>query len=310
MPPSSCVGRTAQSLLATIPASPEAPSAWPPCEVPNGPTATIPPLLTRSTSSSGPLAGEVRRRPYESLWPSRSEMIATAHTRRRLPYRQRACIAGGTRHDSRMPRAEIAPPPSPRPTDAYRRLIAFPGASSPRSPRRGAGPRRPRCGNRHGMIFRTRLVVAAAGSARRGPRDRRRPAREEPDRCLRTRSPQEGEARPRAADRSPHPHPSADVRSHRSAPDAARGRGVRRRCVSRRLRAARRSAPRLASLRRTLGAPLARRRPLRRKPGVRAERLSPERVEVSRLRRRGVQLRHAVRPVRSPADRRRRPRAR
>ena len=71
-----------------------------------------------------------------------------------------------------------------------------------------------------------------------------------------------------------------------------------------RLRARRRSPPRLAALRRALGASVARPRALRRLERLREGRAAHD-VEVPRLGDRGAQSRHAVRPVHGRADRRR-----
>ena len=89
-------------------------------------------------------------------------------------------------------------------------------------------------------------------------------------------------------------------------PDARGDRGVRRRPVARRLREARRSPARLAALRRALGPPLARRRPLRRLRRLRDRHLLRPRLALSRLRDPLVQRRQALRPLHQGADRRRR----
>src|SRR5206468_1200002 len=57
---------------------------------------------------------------------------------------------------------------------------------------------------------RARMVVAATGPTCRGAGDRRLPAREEPDRLLPSRSPEEGKACPVADGRSADADPSAD----------------------------------------------------------------------------------------------------
>ncbi len=75
---------------------------------------------------------------------------------------------------------------------------------------------------------------------------------------------------------------------------------------SARLREAGRPPARLAALRRTLGAALARRRPLRRDARLRQGQAAPQRLAVSRLRHPRVQRRQALRAVRAGADRRRR----
>ena len=89
------------------------------------------------------------------------------------------------------------------------------------------------------------------------------------DRCLCP-----GQARSRRPDsiasgRPPHAHSPRHLRPARPAADARRSRALCRRHFARCLRAAGRSAARLAALRRALGPALARRRPLRRHQGLR-----------------------------------------
>ena len=119
-------------------------------------------------------------------------------------------------------------------------------------------------------------------------------------------------ARPRLppAGRPPHAHPPSRLRPDRSAPDPRGGRGVRGRRSARRVRAPGRSAPRLAPLRRPLGAALARPGPLRREQRVRIRRVPPECLALSRLGRRRPQPRHPLRRVRPASARRRRAPAR
>ena len=103
-----------------------------------------------------------------------------------------------------------------------------------------------------------------------------------------------------------HADPPGVLRPHRPAADARGGRRVRRRRVARRLREAGRSAAGVAALRRALGAALARRGPLRRGPGPHLRREAEDAgLALPRLGHRGVQRRHALRPVREAADRRR-----
>ena len=119
--------------------------------------------------------------------------------------------------------------------------------------------------------------------------------------------------RPRAVGAS-QPPPSAspsDLRSHRSASDTRGDRGLRSRHVTRCLRDGHRPPPGLTALRRALGAALARRRTLRRgrhtRPGRgrhRCRALS-DGVHLPRLGDRGVQRRHALRPLRQGSARRR-----
>ena len=80
--------------------------------------------------------------------------------------------------------------------------------------------------------------------------------------------------------------------------------------VARRLRKARRSPARLAALRRTSGAPLARSRALRRQRRLPERQDAPQYVPLSRLRDQGLQRGQALFTLSSGADRRRRDRAR
>ena len=105
--------------------------------------------------------------------------------------------------------------------------------------------------------------------------------------------------------------PARDARSHRAAADAGRDRRVRERRGAGRVCQGGGSPARVAALRRSVGPHLARRRALRRgrlpvarSQGPRPEPVS-ERLPVSRLGDQGVQRRHAVRPVRAGAARRR-----
>ena len=105
----------------------------------------------------------------------------------------------------------------------------------------------------------------------------------------------------RALGRPPHADSPRDVRPHRPAADARRGRGLSRRQVARCLRAAGRSAAGLARLRRAVGPALARRGPLQRDARLRVRLRPVPRLAVSRLRHPGVQRRPALRPVRDRA---------
>ncbi len=78
-----------------------------------------------------------------------------------------------------------------------------------------------------------------------------------------------------AAGRQAHALPPRLLRPHRPAADRAAARRVPRRRIARRLGAAHRPAPRLAPLRRTVGPPLARPRPLRRDQQFRTRRPKP-----------------------------------
>ena len=107
-----------------------------------------------------------------------------------------------------------------------------------------------------------------------------------------------------AADRA-HADPPRLSRCARPAAVAGRSRGVRQRSLTGRMAEARRSAARLAALRRALGAALARSGPLRRLRRLRVRRRPARSLALSRLRRQGVQRRQAVRrsssASRSPA---------
>ena len=105
---------------------------------------------------------------------------------------------------------------------------------------------------------------------------------------------------------------SADARaaglpgSARTAADAGAGCRVRRGRDAAGVGAPHRQAARLAPLRRTLRAPLARCRALRRLGRFRVRRASAQRLALSRLRHQVVQRRQALQPVPGRADRRRR----
>ena len=93
-------------------------------------------------------------------------------------------------------------------------------------------------------------------------------------------------------------------RPHRSAADTTGARRVRGRQRTGRVRASRRSPPRIAPLRRALGASMARPGAVRRLERVREGRAAHD-VEVPRLGDRGAQFRHALRSVHGRAARRR-----
>ena len=100
--------------------------------------------------------------------------------------------------------------------------------------------------------------------------------------------------------------PPSVLRPDRLAADAGASRCLRHDELPRMLGTPDRHAARLAALRRALGPPLARRRPLRRDQQLRARRRQAARLAVSRLCHPLVQRRQAVRPVRQRAARRRR----
>ena len=126
------------------------------------------------------------------------------------------------------------------------------------------------------------------------------------DRPLRPRQARSARAAAGRGGRQADLDPPRDVRPDRPAADARGGRGVPRGRFARGVRQGGRSPARVAALRRALGAALARRRPLRRGPGahVRGPEV-PARLPLPRLGRAGVQRRHALRPLRRRADRRR-----
>ena len=147
------------------------------------------------------------------------------------------------------------------------------------------------------------LGLRRAGAPRRA---RRRQARlvAQPHRPLHPRPSREGEDRARARGRSRDAPAPREPRSHRPAADARRVGRLPRRSRPRRLRARRRSPARLAALRRALGPPLARCRPLRRFQRLLHRRAAAD-VEIPRLGHRRLQPRPALRPVRHRAARRR-----
>ena len=116
-------------------------------------------------------------------------------------------------------------------------------------------------------------------------------------------------ARAGAGRRSPHADPPPVVRPAGAAPDAGRDRAVRRRPVARRLRQPRRPVPRVAALRRAVGAPLDGPVPLQRVARQRGRPRHSPRVALPRLPDPRLQRRRALRPVDSRA-RGRRPAAR
>ena len=99
--------------------------------------------------------------------------------------------------------------------------------------------------------------------------------------------------------------PAAQLRPDRAAADAGRGRGVPGRRVARRGGEGGRPAAGVAGVRRAVGPALARRRPVRRVERQAGEPQLPARLAVPRLRRRQLQRRQAVQPVRDGAGRRR-----
>ena len=138
------------------------------------------------------------------------------------------------------------------------------GCNRRRSRRFGAGSTPPRSGRPRGRRSRSRrqrsLGVPADRPARVTSR-RRRSLGQESDRSLHPGPAAGRDAETVARSRSADIDPPAQFRSHRLAADARRG---HRRHPARRLRTARRSAPTVASIRRTLGPALARSGPLRR----------------------------------------------
>ena len=144
--------------------------------------------------------------------------------------------------------------------------------------------------------------------ARRRPRAPRRRERGLGQPCPRSLHPGAARGtRPRTggASRQAHAPPTSHLRPDRPGPVRSRDRGLPRRREPRRLRQGRRPTPRLASLRRTLGPPLARHRPLRRLERPRREHRLPQRLPLPRLRRRLPEPRQALQPLRPGADRRR-----
>ncbi len=103
-----------------------------------------------------------------------------------------------------------------------------------------------------------------------------------PRRRLHPRPSRTGIARPLPPGRPRHPHPPPQPRPHRPPPHHRGSRRLPRRLRTRRLRPPRRTPPRLPPLRRALGPPLARRRPLRRLRRLR-KRQAPLRLGLSRL---------------------------
>ena len=148
------------------------------------------------------------------------------------------------------------------------------------------------------------LGVPAGGSSRSADSGQSRLERE-PDRPLR--AGQDARARPatqRAGGQADLAAPG-DIRPDRTAAHSGRGGGVPQRCFPGSLRARGREPARIAVVRRALGPSLAGRCPL---CGLdRQRRGSPlsVRLEVPRLRDRGIQQRHALRPIRAGTDRRR-----
>ena len=102
------------------------------------------------------------------------------------------------------------------------------------------------------------------------------------------------------------PPPPRHLRSHRPAANARRSRRLPRRQLAASFRKSRRSPARLAAVRRALGPPLARPRPLRRKRRLQVRRNAPQRLALPRLRHPIAQRRQALQPLRRGADRRRR----
>ena len=166
-----------------------------------------------------------------------------------------------------------------------------------RRTRRGTARHEPRGGNV--------VLVAAADRPARRPRGAACRLGAHADRRLHPRGP--GGVGPGAGTtgRSPHAPASRDVRPHRSATDARRGRRVPRGRLVRRVRARRGAAPLVLGLRRALGPTLARRGPLRRFQRSRREPRLRSRLALPRLRRRLVQCGQALRSVPHRTDRRR-----
>ena len=174
----------------------------------------------------------------------------------------------------------------------------------------GQAHRRVRTGLCHHARAAGVLVVSAAPQGTGAGRVARDVA-EDRHRSLRAgaageRGPEAGPRR-RQADAAP----AGDARSHRAAADAGRDRGVREGRGAGRVCKGGGSPARVAALRRSVGPHVARRRairrgrlPVARSQGPRPEPVS-ERLPVSRLGDQGLQRRHAVRPVRAGAARRR-----
>ena len=102
-----------------------------------------------------------------------------------------------------------------------------------------------------------------------------------------------------------HAHPAGHARSDRPAADARRGRCLPRRRVAGGLREGRRSAARVAALRRADGGPTGSTRPALRRHERLSERRRAVHVAVARLGDRRLQQQPAVRPVHDRATRRR-----
>ena len=111
---------------------------------------------------------------------------------------------------------------------------------------------------------------------------------------------------PGAARRQDHPAAPRHLRSHRPAAHSRRGRRLPRRQLAASVRESGRPPARLAAVRRALGPPLARPRPLRRKRRLQGRRNAPQRLALPRLRDPILQRGQALRPLRRGADRRRR----
>ena len=216
---------------------------------------------------------------------------------------------GGEPHHRGAPACER------RPADAERRGPAArlrdpgvhrldPGRSGVGGDHRAAGHPPARGDGRRARL----LVVPAAGRAggTRARTQRMGPHRHRPLRACEAGG--EG-ARAAGACESPPAHPARHLRPHRPASDPRGSRGLRRRHVAGRLREGRGATADLTPLRRALGPALAGRGPLRRGRHPRAgagwfgPRALPQCPHPARLGGRGLQPRHALRPLRQGADR-------